>query len=266
MNVVEELAVKGGRSMVQSSVTSVVETFPEFDDLVISPKSSWYSPLKTAVDFLVALTLLIALAPVILLFAVLVRVTSKGPAFYCQRRLGRDGREFVMVKLRTMVHNAESGTGAVWATTADPRVTRLGAFMRKTQIDEFPQLVNVILGQMSLIGPRPERPEIADNLELDIPNYRQRLRVKPGITGLAQLSLPADTDIESVRKKLIPDLYYVRNMGPWLDMRIFVFTITYFVKSMSRQMWANISLPSLHVAQQTLRDEFYAELDRDARN
>ncbi len=228
------------------------ELSSDLGDLIVQPKRHWYPLLKTCIEIVVAIPMLIILSPVLVGAAILIRLTSKGPAFYSQRRLGRNGQEYVMVKLRTMVHDAESGTGAIWATTEDPRVTPLGKFLRRTQIDEFPQLLNVIFGQMSLIGPRPERPEIADRLELDIPNYKQRLHVKPGITGLAQLRLPADTDIQSVRQKLIPDLYYVRNMGPWLDLRIIFFTAIYFCTSIARVAWSVVSLPTVLDAKQSL--------------
>ncbi|MDA7503606.1 sugar transferase, partial [bacterium] len=175
---------------------------------------------------------------------------------YLQKRLGLNGQAYIMVKLRTMVHDAESGTGAVWASSADPRVTRLGSFLRKTQIDEFPQLWNVLMGEMSLIGPRPERPEIAQRLELDIPHYMQRLHVKPGITGLAQLTLPADTDLESVRRKLIPDLYYVKHMSLMLDMKIFAHTGLYFVRSILRCVHQVFALPTLNSARLSLTAEF----------
>lgn len=256
MKVVDECYVREKRTQHQYVSTPFKdESSCDFDDLVVQPRRRWYPLIKTCCEITVAILLLVVLTPVLLFFALLVRVTSKGPAFYSQSRLGRNGREYVMIKLRTMVHNAESGTGAVWATSKDPRVTTLGKFLRGTQIDEFPQLLNVILGQMSLIGPRPERPEIADRLELEIPNYKQRLHVKPGITGLAQLRLPADTDIQSVRKKLIPDLYYVRNMGPWLDVRIIFFTVIYFCTSITKVAWSVISLPSISDAKQALVNE-----------
>lgn len=253
MKVVDECYVREKRVQHQYVSTPFNdEVLCDLDDLVVQPKRSWYPSIKTFCELAIAIPTLIILTPVLIFFAILIRVTSKGPAFYSQRRLGRNGREYVMMKLRTMVHDAESGTGAVWAGTKDPRVTTLGKFLRGTQIDEFPQLLNVILGQMSLIGPRPERPEIADRLELDIPNYKQRLHVKPGITGLAQLCLPADTDIQSVRKKLIPDLYYVRNMGPWLDLRILFFTIIYFFTSITKIIWSVISLPTVPDAKEAL--------------
>lgn len=226
------------------------------DEVAVVPQSGIYTNLKSLFERMFALVLLVLLSPVILFFGFMVRFSSKGPAFYLQQRLGLNGQTYTMVKLRTMVHDAESGTGAVWASASDPRVTRLGSFLRKTQIDEFPQLWNVLMGNMSLIGPRPERPEIAKRLELDIPHYMQRLHVKPGITGLAQLTLPADTDLESVRRKLIPDLYYVKNMSLILDVKIFAHTGIYFMKSILRCVHQVFSLPTLNTARISLTSEF----------
>src|SRR5262249_18845124 len=152
-------------------------------------------------------------------------LTSRGPAFYTQARLGRNGRAYTLYKLRTMTHDCERHSGARWAMPGDPRVTPFGAFLRKTHLDELPQLWNVLRGDMSLVGPRPERPEFVPTLAQSIPHYRERLRVKPGVTGLAQVRLPADTDLESVRRKLAYDLYYVKHMGPWLDTRLVLCTL-----------------------------------------
>lgn len=198
---------------------------------IVQPRHFWYLSVKVFVDFLLALVLLVILLPVIFLAGLFVKLTSKGPVFYFQNRLGKNGRKFQIVKIRTMVHNAEGATGAVWATADDSRITWIGKILRETHVDEFPQLLNVLLCQMSLIGPRPERPEFADELEWKLPHYQNRLLVRPGITGIAQLNLLPDTDLESVRKKLIHDLYYVRNVNPWLDFRILVFTLWDFSKT-----------------------------------
>ena len=142
-----------------------------------------------------------------------------------------------------MIQDAESGTGAVWTQVGDPRITRVGRILRKTHIDEFPQLINVVLGHMSLVGPRPERPEIVDRLEFKIPSYRNRMDVRPGITGLAQLQLPADSDLEGVRKKLVHDLYYIRNASPWVDCRIILFTGWLFGMTFLAAAWKRIRMP-----------------------
>ena len=152
------------------------------------------------------------------------RLTSSGPAIYSQTRFGRGGRPFRIYKLRSMAHNCEKASGARWATHNDPRVTKIGRLLRITHLDELPQLWNVMKGDMSLVGPRPERPEFIPVLEAAIPNYHQRLSVRPGVTGLAQVYLPPDTGIDSVKTKLLYDLAYLRHLSLWLDLRLIVAT------------------------------------------
>jgi lipopolysaccharide/colanic/teichoic acid biosynthesis glycosyltransferase len=168
---------------------------------------------------------LVILAPVIALTALLVRATSRGPAFYTQTRVGRNGRLFTIFKIRTMIHECESLTGPRWSMPGDPRITPIGHFLRRTHLDELPQLLNVLRGEMSLIGPRPERPEFTAKLERALPAYPERLRVRPGVTGLAQVHLPGDTSLASVRIKLAHDLYYIQQLSPGLDVRIMVCTL-----------------------------------------
>jgi lipopolysaccharide/colanic/teichoic acid biosynthesis glycosyltransferase len=190
---------------------------------------NWYARVRPALDFTGAAVLLVLSAPVVLTAALLVKLTSRGPAFYRQTRLGKDGRPYTILKIRTMSHDCERTTGPRWAMPNDPRVTRVGHFLRRTHVDELPQLWNVLRGEMSLVGPRPERPEMAAPLERAFPAYRDRLRVRPGMTGLAQVQLPADTDLASVRRKLACDLYYVRAQGFWLDFRILLSTGAYLL-------------------------------------
>ncbi|MBI1861767.1 MAG: sugar transferase [Deltaproteobacteria bacterium] len=138
------------------------------------------------------------------------RITSRGPAFYSQTRVGKDGKSFQILKLRTMVEGAERTTGAVLSWSGDPRVTTLGALLRKTHLDELPQLLNIARGEMGFIGPRPERPEFVSQFRREVPNYSLRLSVKPGVTGLAQICCPYDV---SVHEKLHYDLIYLVNRG-----------------------------------------------------
>lgn len=184
------------------------------------PDASIYLALKVAAEFTFSLLLLIATLPILLSAMLLVRLTSRGPAVYSQTRVGRGGKLFTIYKIRTMYHQCESLTGATWCKPGDSRITPVGRWLRKTHIDELPQLWNMLKGDMSLVGPRPERPEFVPTLEKAIPSYRERLNVKPGITGFAQVQLPPDTDLNSVRLKLAYDLYYVQNMNWWLDVRI----------------------------------------------
>jgi lipopolysaccharide/colanic/teichoic acid biosynthesis glycosyltransferase len=188
------------------------------------PRTGRYAASKAAVDFILAALLLLPALPLIALATALVKLTSRGPAFYCQTRLGRGGRPFRIYKVRTMAHDCERLTGPRWATPGDPRVTPVGRLLRVTHLDELPQLFNVLRGEMSLVGPRPERPEFVAQLERAIPHYRERMAVRPGVTGLAQVQLPPDTDLAGVGQKLACDLYYVRRLSLWLDLRILLST------------------------------------------
>ena len=178
-----------------------------------------YDAIKSVFDIPAALVLLIISAPVVLLAMLLVRLTSRGPAVYTQKRLGYNGRVFTIFKIRTMYLGSEPN-GARWSLPGDPRITPVGRLLRWSHLDELPQLLNVLRGEMSLIGPRPERPEIVAQLEKSLPAYRLRLLVRPGVTGLAQVLQPPDTDLNSVRRKLNFDLYYISRMNAWLDVRI----------------------------------------------
>jgi lipopolysaccharide/colanic/teichoic acid biosynthesis glycosyltransferase len=190
-----------------------------------STSGGLYEPAKAVLDFAAALVLLVLSAPVLLACMLLVKLTSRGPALYWQVRLGKDGRLFRICKIRTMVHNCEGRSGACWCMPGDPRVTAVGRLLRATHLDELPQLWNILRGEMSLVGPRPERPEFLPALEKAVPYYRERLRVRPGVTGLAQVQLPPDTDLDSVRRKVVCDLAYTRHLSLWLDVRILALTV-----------------------------------------
>jgi Undecaprenyl-phosphate glucose phosphotransferase len=178
---------------------------------------------KRAMDIVLASLALIVLSPLMLLIACLVKLTSKGPVFYVQERCGLNGKPFPMLKFRSMRVDAENQTGAVWAQKDDPRRTRLGTFLRKTSLDELPQFINVLRGDMSLVGPRPERPEFIHRFRKTIPNYMARHCVKSGITGWAQVhGWRGNT---SLRKRIQFDLYYITHWTPWLDLRILFLTV-----------------------------------------
>jgi lipopolysaccharide/colanic/teichoic acid biosynthesis glycosyltransferase len=188
-----------------------------------------YRSAKPLFDRTIAMALLIALSPVIAVCALLVKLTSRGPAFYRQERVGENGRTFSIVKLRTMCHDAEAKTGPVWADgDKDPRVTPVGYVLRKTYLDELPQLVNVLRGEMSLVGPRPERPYFVDRLKKIVPDYESRLKVKPGITGLAQVRARADRELRDVRRKVKLDAIYTSRMCWWVDFMILLRTMGKF--------------------------------------
>jgi Undecaprenyl-phosphate glucose phosphotransferase len=178
---------------------------------------------KRAMDMALALLGLVLLSPLLLLLAGLVKATSRGPVFYRQERCGLNGKPFQMLKFRSMRQGAEQRTGAVWAQKDDPRRTPLGAFLRKTSLDELPQLINVLRGDMSLVGPRPERPVFIQQFSKTVPNYMARHCVKAGITGWAQVhGWRGNT---SLRKRVQYDLYYITHWTPWLDLRILWMTL-----------------------------------------
>lgn len=183
-----------------------------------------YLRVKEVFDYVLAAVLFVLTLPLLLVSMALVKMTSRGPAIYSQSRVGLRGRTFPIYKLRSMRNDCERLTGPKWSTEKDPRVTLVGRFLRRTHLDELPQLCNVLRGEMSLIGPRPERPEFVRELEKAIPLYRAREQARPGVTGLAQVQLPPDTEVASVRRKLACDLFYLGNLDPWLDLRILLST------------------------------------------
>lgn len=193
-------------------------------DATISPKSG-YDLLKRGVDVMGALTLGLSLTPVMVGVAIAVRASSPGPVMFRQKRLTEGGREFMLCKFRTMRQDAERETGAVVAQLHDNRVTRIGRFLRKTRLDELPQLWNVLRGDMSLIGPRPERPELAKNFEKKIKGFHRRLGVKAGLTGLAQVIQGYPEYTDGYRQKLALDILYIKKKSVFLDMWIALKTV-----------------------------------------
>jgi len=175
---------------------------------------------KRAFDLFVGGLALILSIPIIAVLALLVRRSGPGPILYRQTRLGEGGATYQVLKLRTMVDGAEDDTGAAWASDDDPRVTRLGGFLRDSRLDELPQFWNVVRGEMSLVGPRPERPEFLDELQQEVPFWTTRLLVKPGITGWAQLNIGYTSDAGGAAEKLSYDLYYLRHRSLWMDIVI----------------------------------------------
>jgi sugar transferase (PEP-CTERM system associated) len=187
------------------------------------------SPLVTRLQafysFLIAAAAMVVSAPLMALVAFIVKVTSPGPVLFSQNRVGLNGRIFRIYKFRSMVLDAEAGTGAVWAKKNDPRVTPFGKIMRKTRLDELPQIFNVLRGEMAVVGPRPERPEFVNVLCEQIPFYRQRHSVKPGVTGWAQINYKYGETIEDTIVKLEYDLYYIKNLSPSMDFYIMANTL-----------------------------------------
>lgn len=190
----------------------------------------WEFALKNCLDRSLAIVLLVLTAPIILAAMLIVKLSSRGPALYSQKRVGQFGRVFTIYKIRTMRHNCEKMTGPRWSTPGDPRVTAIGKILRDLHVDELPQLMNVIRGQMSLIGPRPERPEIAAKLGGLVEEYESRHSVLPGISGNAQIHLPPDTSVNDVRDKLIYDRQYIGRFTAWYDLKMMALTGLKMVK------------------------------------
>jgi exopolysaccharide biosynthesis polyprenyl glycosylphosphotransferase len=194
-------------------------------EVMPDPMPSWEKGTKRLFDFVFSLAILAITAPIMIIAALLVRLTSKGPAIFAQERVGRFGKPYTMYKFRTMVADAEKATGPVWAQENDPRITPLGRWMRKTRIDELPQLFNVLKGEMSFVGPRPERAHFVDQFKKQIPLYSRRLNVRPGITGWAQVKWKYDASLEDVKEKTKYDLFYVENMSLRMDFKILFNTV-----------------------------------------
>lgn len=193
-----------------------------FKDKLGEPLHSTYLPFKRLFDVFFALLLLIPSSVIILVFMVLVKLETPGKCFYTQKRVGIMGKEIQVTKLRSMYSNAESKSGAVWAQKNDPRITQIGSFMRKTRIDELPQLWSVVRGDMSLIGPRPERPEFTQKFSEDIDGFEKRLVVKPGLSGYAQVHGGYE---DTPQEKLNKDLYYIHRLSFWTDLKIVLETV-----------------------------------------
>ena len=191
--------------------------------LVQSPMTGWNQVLKRVLDLAGAILALILFSPLMLLIAFLVKITSPGPILYRQQRMGLDGKTFFTLKFRSMRQDAEKQTGAVWATENDTRRTTLGVYLRRFNLDELPQLFNVLNGDMSLVGPRPERPVLIEEFKSKIPNYMLRHKVKAGITGWAQINgWRGNTSLE---KRIEHDLYYIERWSVWLDLKILLLTV-----------------------------------------
>jgi lipopolysaccharide/colanic/teichoic acid biosynthesis glycosyltransferase len=198
---------------------------------------AWEQSVKRLVDVGVSLGVLVGLAPLWLLVALAIKLESRGPIFFKQERVGREGRIFTMYKFRSMVVDAEEGTGPVWVKGRDPRVTRMGRVLRALHLDEVPQCLNFLRGEMSLVGPRPERPYFVEQFKKQIPLYMRRFNVKPGLLGWAQSKHEFDMDAKDVtrvaRERLEYDLYYIENMSLRLDFKIMMQTIWFVVSGKS---------------------------------
>ncbi|MFL2994097.1 MAG: sugar transferase [Candidatus Neomarinimicrobiota bacterium] len=198
-------------------------------------ESGWSSSgMKRFFDFLFSFVSILVLSPFFVFIGAIIKLSSKGPIIYSQERQGLKGRPYQIYKFRSMVVNAEEKSGPVWTSDDDPRITSIGKILRKYRIDELPQLINVVLGQMSLIGPRPERPYFTKKLKEKFPLYERRFRVRPGITGWSQIKHPSDIEEEDVRQKLRYDFYYIENLSLNLDLKILIRTIVVVLSGKGR--------------------------------
>ena len=209
----------------------------------VHPLTAGLAGPRRFLNVIVAIVLLVLTAPLWIAIALVIKLTSRGPVLYHQTRVGLDsrrsgirpndprrredigGKPFVIFKFRTMRVDAEQATGAVWASTDDPRITPVGRWLRQYRLDELPQLINVLRGDMNLVGPRPERPTIVTELRKEIPHYQQRHRALPGITGHAQVNLEYDSSLDDVKKKVAHDLEYIRKASAWEDFKIMLKTV-----------------------------------------
>ncbi len=204
--------------------TEIISSENILIDLLINKSSNISKRIKRISEFTLSLILLIITTPIILLFSILIKIEDRGPILYSQKRSGFAGQIFTVYKLRSMKINAEKN-GVKWSSENDIRVTKVGKFLRKTRLDELPQLISVLKGDMSLIGPRPERPEIDEMLTTKIPNYKLRYLVRPGISGWAQVSYPYGASIEDSKMKFSYDIYYIKNFSTFFDFLILLETI-----------------------------------------
>ncbi len=194
-------------------------------DIMPQLMPEWEKKLKRLIDITISLLILLITSPVLLLTALAIKIDSEGEVFFKQERCGINGKIFKILKFRSMKKDAEKLTGPVWSRKDDPRITRVGKIIRKVRIDEIPQMINVLKGEMSIVGPRPERPFFVEKLSEEIPFYKRRLKVRPGITGWAQVKHKYDETIEDVKIKLRYDLFYIENMSLRMDFKILFRTI-----------------------------------------
>ena len=194
----------------------------------------WITVGKRALDIMLSSIGIILCAPLWVIFGIAIRIDSPGPVFYCQERIGKDGKLFRLFKLRTMYDRAEIETGPVWAENNDPRITKPGRLLRRWHLDETPQFINVLLGSMSIVGPRPERKNIHNALVKNIPDCDVRLQVKPGITGLSQVKQGYDNCIRDFQKKVRYDRIYIKRMCAYLDFKILYLTAVWIILQKGR--------------------------------
>ncbi len=214
----------------EEAVKKHITYLKEVKEMEVVNPSKYYLFAKRSIDIIFGLFGLILLSPLILIVAILIKLDSEGPVFYLQERVGKKGKIFKIYKFRTMKKDAEEKTGPAWATENDPRITYIGRMLRKTKIDEIPQFINLIMGNMSLVGSRPERPCFVDKFKEYIPGYERRLDVLPGITGIAQLRNGYDENARKLIRKLRFEITYIKKMSLSMDIKLIIETMVRAIK------------------------------------
>ena len=209
-----------------------VHTEKKFSSL--NYKLIYLTGIKRFIDLILSILFFVIGLPFYIIFGLLIKLDSKGPVLFKQIRTGLRNNSFLLYKFRSMRFRAEVNTGPVWTAQNDPRITKVGQFLRRFRLDEFPQLLNVLKGDTSFVGPRPERPFFVEKLKQEYPFYMHRLKVRPGITGWAQIKHRYDEHLEDVREKLRYDFYYIENVGLWLDLKIIIRTIRVMLSGKGR--------------------------------
>lgn len=225
MNLERDYLLRRYQKLVSGEIPFEDRLIEAFTRTYVVVLTSWRAFIKRTFDILFSLSCLIVGLPVMAAIAAAIKLSSPGPVLYSQTRVGQKGKQFQILKFRSMRQDAESQSGPVWAKENDPRITKVGEFLRKTHLDELPQLFNVLKGEMSIVGPRPERPHFVKELRKQIPHYDKRHYAKPGITGLAQIKRRYDDSIEDVKKKVRYDVLYIKKMCPFLDVKLVFLTL-----------------------------------------
>ena len=221
-------------SILIGSTELIVPVYTEKKFSSLNYKLIYLTGIKRFIDLILSILFFVTGLPFYIIFGLLIKLDSKGPVLFKQIRAGLQNSSFLLYKFRSMGFHAEADTGPIWTAQNDPRITKVGQFLRRFRFDEFPQLLNVLKGEMSLVGPRPERPFFVEKLKQEYPFYMRRLKVRPGITGWAQIKHPYDEQLEDVREKLRYDFYYIENVSLWLDLKIIIRTVRVMLSGKGR--------------------------------
>ena len=216
------------------STEIIVPVHAEKQFTSLNYKLIYLTGIKRFMDLVLSVLFFVTGLPFYIIFGLLIKLDSNGPVLFKQIRAGLQNSSFLLYKFRSMGFHAEADTGPIWTAQNDPRITKVGRFLRRFRFDEFPQLLNVLKGEMSLVGPRPERHFFVEKLKQEYPFYMRRSKIRPGITGWAQIKYPYDEHLEDVREKLRYDFYYIENVSLWLDLKIIIRTVRVMLSGKGR--------------------------------